>query len=110
MVCQKIADQFAIGKTGPANILKNAKVIQKAYKFFMGNCKKLRHGQHHEINEILCYWHQKCLTANAYPDEPILQEETKLIKRLDNDTSATFVALDGWLPNFKTAYRFCETS
>ena len=58
-----------------------------------------------------CYWHQKCLTANAYPDEPILQEETKLIKqRLDNDTSATFVALDGWLPNFKTAYWFCETS
>ena len=52
-----------------------------------------------------CYWHQKCLTANAYPDEPILQEETKLIKqRLDNDTSATFAALDGWLPNFKTAY------
>ena len=46
MRCRVIAEHFSIGKTCVLNILRNAKTRKK-------NCKKLRHGQYHLINEIL---------------------------------------------------------
>ena len=48
--CRIIADNFSIGKTCVSNILRNTKTLQMEYEFFTGNCKKLRHGQHHLIN------------------------------------------------------------
>ena len=65
-----IAEHFSIGKICVSNILRNAKTLQREYKFFKGNCKKARHGQYHLINEILIAWYNKCASANVFPDDP----------------------------------------
>ena len=65
-----IAEHVSIGKICVSNILRNAKTLQREYKFFKGNCKKVRHGQYHLINEILIAWYNKCASANVFPDDP----------------------------------------
>ena len=51
------------------------------YELLKGNCKKLRHGQYHLINQILIGWYKKCASANEFPDGPMLKEEAMLKKR-----------------------------
>ena len=70
MECRVIAEHFSIGKTCVSDILRNAETLQREYKFFKGNCKKLRHGQYHLINEILIAWYDKYASANVFPDGP----------------------------------------
>ena len=90
MGCRVIAEHFSIGKTCVSNILRNAKALQREYEFFKGNCKKLRHGQSHLINEILIAWYKKCASADMFPDDPMLKEEAMLIKeRLNKYELAT---------------------
>ena len=108
--CRFIGEHFSIGKTCVANILKNAKTLEKEYEFFKGNCKKLKHGQYHVINEILITWYGRCAHANIFPDGPMLKEEAMLIKaRLNRDELAAFTASNGWLEKFKQTYGLRET-
>ena len=108
--CRFIGEHFSIGKTCVANILKNAKTLEKEYEFFKGNCKKLKHGQYHVINEILITWYGRCANANIFLDGLMLKEEAMLIKaRLNRDKLAAFTASNGWLEKFKQTYRLRET-
>ena len=108
--CRFIAEHFSIEKTCVANIFKNAKTLEKEYEFFKGNCKKLKHGQYHVINEILINWYGKCANSNIFPDGPMLKEEAMLIKeRLNRDEMAAFTASNGWLEKFKQTYGLRET-
>ena len=108
--CRFIGEHFSIGKTCVANILKNAKTLEKEYEFFKGNCKKLKHGQYHVINEIPITWYGRCANANIFPDGPMLEEEAMLIKaRLNRDELAAFTASNGWLEKFKQTYGLRET-
>lgn len=110
MGCRVIAEHFKIGKTCVSNILRNAKTLQKEYEFFKGNCKKLRHGQYHLINEILIAWYKKCVSTNLFPDGPMLKEEAMLIKeKLGKNDVAAFTASNGWLEKFKQTYGIRET-
>ena len=70
MESRVIAEHFSIGKICISNILRNAKTLQREYKFFKGNCKKVRHGQYYLIYEILIAWYNKCASANVFPDDP----------------------------------------
>ena len=51
--CRDIANQFQIGKTAAATILRDGKKLRK---FFKGDCKTKRTGQFMVINEILYKW------------------------------------------------------
>ena len=51
--CRLPADQFCIGKTAAAKIIKNEASIRQEYERFNGNLKTNRKGQFHKINEIL---------------------------------------------------------
>ena len=51
--CRQLADQFRIGKTSVAKIIKNEASIRQEFERFKGNLKRNRKGQFHEINEIL---------------------------------------------------------
>ena len=50
---RQLADQFSIGKTAAAKIIKNQTSIRQEYERFKGNLKRNRKGQFHKINEIL---------------------------------------------------------
>ena len=84
--CRVIAEYFSIGNTCFSNILRNTKAVQREYEFFKVNCKKLRHGQYHLIDEIPIAWCKKYASANVFSDGPMLKEEATLIKdRLNKD-------------------------
>ena len=51
--CRQRPEQFNIGKTAAAKIIKNEVSILKGYELFMRNLKKKRKGQFHDMNEIL---------------------------------------------------------
>ena len=105
MGCRVIAEHFSVGKTCVSDILRNAKTLRGEYEFFKGNGKKLRHGQHHLINEILIAWYKNCASANVFPGGPMLKEEAMLIKEsLNKDELATFTASNGWFLNKHTNY------
>ena len=79
--CRDIANQFQIGKTAAATILRDGKKLRKEYEFFKGDCKTKRTGQFMVINEILYKWYGKCCAAGIYPFGSMLQEEAlKLMK------------------------------
>ena len=84
--CRVIAEYFSVGNTCFSNILRNTKAVQREYEFFKVNCKKLRHGQYHLIDEIPIAWCKKYASANVFSDGPMLKEEATLIKdRLNKD-------------------------
>ena len=79
------------------------------YELLKGNCKNLRHGQYHLINQILIGWYKKCVSANEFPDGPMLKEEAMLKKeRLNKNELATYFASNSWLEKFKQTYRLHE--
>ena len=107
--CRQLADQFSIGKTAAAKIVKNETSIRQEYERFKGNLKRNRKGQFHKINEILYEWFKKCCEANIYPDGQMLKEEALEIKKhLDNDEFSTFTASNGWLEKWKISYGIRE--
>ena len=84
--CRVIAEYFSIENTCFSNILRNTKAVRKECEFFKVNCKKLRHGQYHLIDEVPIAWYKKYASANVFSDGPMLKEEATLIKdRLNKD-------------------------
>ena len=67
-VFRQLADQFLIGKTAIAKIIKNEASIRQRYERFKGNLKRNRKQQFYKINEILYDWFKKCCEVNIYPD------------------------------------------
>ena len=101
--CRQLAEQFNIGKTAAAQIIKNEASIRKEYELFKGKLKRKRKGQFHDNNEILYVWSQKCCTANIYPDGPMLKEEAIEIKKcLDPEEFQNFTLK--WLEKWKLSY------
>ena len=85
--CRDIANQFQIGKTAAATILRDGKKLRKEYEFFKGDCKTKRTGQFMVTNEILYKWYGKCCAAGIYPFGSMLQEEALKIKESLNASS-----------------------
>ena len=108
--CRQLADQFRIGKTADANVIKNEASICQEYDRFKGNLKKKRTGEFHKKNEILYEWFKKCCEANVYHDGQMLKEEALEIKKkhLNADKFLTFEASNGWLEKWKISYGFRE--
>ena len=79
----KVADsqQFRIGKTVAAKIIKNEASICQEYERFEGNLKRQKMGQFHKKNEILYEWFKKCFETNVYSDRQVLKEEALEIKK-----------------------------
>ena len=108
--CRDIANQFQIGKTAAATILRDGKKLRKEYEFFKGDCKTKGTGQFMVINEILYKWYGKCCAAGVYPFGSMLQEEALKIKESLNDSSLnSFTASNGWLDKWKSCYGIRET-
>ena len=108
--CREIVNQFQIGKTAAATILRDGKKLRKEYEFFKGDCKTKRTGQFMVINEILYKWYGKCCAAGIYPFGSMLQEESLKIKESLNDSSLdSFTASNGWLEKWKSCYGIRET-
>ena len=104
--CRQLAEMFNIGKTAPANIIKNEGSIRKEYE----DLKRKRKGQFNDINEILYEWFKKCCAENIYPDGPIFKEEAMEIKkRLDKVEFKNFTASNGWLEKWKISYGVRES-
>ena len=85
-VCRKIAENFNVGKTVTATILKEEKRLRKVFEFFSGDRKKRKYGQYHTINKIVFAWYKNCASANVFPGGPILIKEVMLIKKQLNNT------------------------
>ena len=51
--CRQLADQFRIGKTAAAIIIKNEASMHQEYEHSKGSLKRNRKGQFHTINKIL---------------------------------------------------------
>ena len=79
--CRQLEDQFRIGKTAAAKIIKNEASICQEYERYKWNLKRKRTGQFHKKNEILYEWFKKCCEANIYPDGQMLKEEALEIKK-----------------------------
>ena len=103
---RSIADQFNIGKTAAASILKDGERIRQRHEQFHEKSKKrVRFGKYKEINEILYEWYKRCCASNIYPNGVMVKEEAMLVKeRLQNSDYDCFNASDGWLDGWKTSY------
>ena len=107
--CRQLADQFCIGKTAAAKIIKNEASIGQEYEPFKGDLKRNRKRPFHKINEILCEWFKKCCEANIYPDGQMLKEEALEIKKhLNNDQFLTCTVSNRWLEKWKILYGIGE--
>ena len=103
--CRQLAEKFNIGKTAPANIIKNETSIRKECEEFKGDLKRNRKGQFNDINKILYEWFKKCCATNIYPDGQMLKGEVMEIKTcLDKVEFKNFAASNGWLEKWKTSH------
>ena len=93
LACRKLAEIYKIGKTAPANILKNEKKIREQHEMFCEKSKKRnRHGKYN-----------RCCASNIYPNGVMLKEEAMTIKeQLQNSNLDDFGAWDVWLDCWKT--------
>ena len=99
LACRKLAEIYKIGKTAPANILKNEKKIREQHEMFCEKSKKRnRHGKYN-----------RCCASNIYPNGVMLKEEAMTIKeQLQNSNLDDFGAWDVWLDCWKTKYSVKE--
>ena len=68
--CRKLGDVYKIGKTAPANILKDEKKIREQHEMFCEKSENCNgHGKYHKINEILFEWYKTYCASNIYPND-----------------------------------------
>ena len=62
--CRAIAEEFKIGKTQAANVVKNEAKLREEYEIFQGkdfkHIKRENHQKFKLINDILYSWFKKC--------------------------------------------------
>ena len=100
MSCREIAEQFKIGKTQPANVIKNEASLRAEYENFQGfkHLKRQNHQKYKAINTILYKLFKKCKASGIYVSGSLLKEEAINIKDLLNNPDLNgFKASEGWL-------------
>ena len=113
MSCREIAEQFKIGKTQAANVVKNEESLRAEYENFQGkdfkHLKRENHQKYKAINTILSKWFKKCGASGIYVSGLLLKEEAMNIKDLLNNPDLNdFKASEGWLDKWKLSYGICK--
>ena len=79
MSCREIAEQFKIGKTQAASVVKNKASLGAEYENFQGkgfkHLKRENHQNYKAITTILYKWFKKCETSGIYVSVSLLKEE-----------------------------------
>ena len=95
--CRAIAEEFKIGKTQAANVVKNEAKLREEFENFQGkgfkHVKRENHQKFKPINEILYSSFTKCEASGIYVNGPLLKEETVNIKQSFKSTRI------GWFQN-----------
>ena len=113
MSCREIAEQFKIGKTQAANVVKNEASLRAEYENFQGkgfkHLKREKHQKCKAINTILYKWFKKCEASGIHVSGSLLKEEAMDIKDfLNNPDLNDFKASEGWLDKWKLSYGIRE--
>ena len=111
--CRAIAEEFKIGKTQTANVVKNEAKIRAEYANFHGkgfkHIKRENHQKFKSINDILYSWFKKCESSGIYVNGPLLKEEAMSIKQsLNLPELDGFKASEGWLDKWKLSHGIKE--
>ena len=111
--CRAIAEEFKIGKTQAANVVKNEAKLREEYQNFQGkgfkHIKRENHQKFKPINDILYSWFKKCESSGIYVNGPLLKEEAMNIKQSLNLSELDgFKASEGWLDKWKLSHGIKE--
>ena len=111
--CRVIAEEFKIGKTQAANVVKNEAKLREEYANFQGkglkHIKRENHQKFKPINDILYSWFKKCESSGIYINAPLLKEEAMSIKQsLNLPELDSFKASEGWLDKWKLSHGIKE--
>ena len=111
--CRAIAEEFKIGKTQVANVVKNEAKLREEYANFQGkgfkHIKRENHQKFKPINDILYSWFEKCESFGIYVNGPLLKEEAMSIKQsLNLPELDGFKASEGWLDKWKLSHSIKE--
>ena len=113
MSSREIAEQFKIGKTQAANVVKNEASLRAEYENFQvkgfKHLKRENHQKYEAINTILYKQFKKCEASGSYVSGSFLKEVAMNIKDLLNDPDLhDFKASEGWLDKWKLSYGIRE--
>ena len=111
--CRAIAEEFKIGITQTANVVKNEAKLREEYENFQGKGFKYIKSENHQkfkpINDSLCSWFKKRESAGIYVNGPLLKEEAMNIKQsLNLPELDDFKASEGWLDKWKLSHGIKE--
>ena len=111
--CRAIAEEFKIGKTQAANVVKNEAKFREEYANFQGkgfkHIKRENHQKFKPINDIHYSWFKKCESSGIYVNGPLLKEEAMNIKQsLNLPELDGFKASEGWLDQWKLSHGIKE--
>ena len=108
-----IAEEFKIGKTQAANVVKNEAKLREEYENFQGKgfkrIKRENHQKFKSINNILYSWCKKYESSGIYVNGSLLKEEAMNIKQsLNLPELDGFKASEGWLDKRKLSHGIKE--
>ena len=111
--CRAIAEEFKIGKTQAANVVKNEAKLREEYENFQGkgfkHIKRENHQKFKPINDILYSWFKKYESSGIFVNGPLLKEEAMSIKQsLSLPELDGFKASEGWLDKWKLSHGIKE--
>ena len=111
--CRAIAEEFKIGKTQAANVVKNEAKLREGYANFQGkgfkHVKRENHQKFKPINGILYSWFKKSESSGIYVNGPLIKEEAMSIKQsLNLPELDGFKASEGWLDKYKLSHGIKE--
>ena len=90
MSCRKITEQFRIGNTQAANVVKSEASLRAEYENFQvkgfKHLKRENHQKYKVINKILYKCFKKCEASGIYVSGSLLKEEAMNIKDLLNNS------------------------
>ena len=111
--CRPIAEEFKVGNTQAANVVKNEAKLKEEYANFQDkgfkHIKRENHQKFKPINDILYSWFKKCESSGIYVNGPLLKEETMSIKQsLNLPELDGFKVSEGWLDKWKLSHGIKE--
>ena len=106
MSCSERVEQFKIGKTQTANVVKNKASLRAEYENFQGkgfkHFKRENHQKYKAINTILYKWFKKCEASGIYVSGSLLKEKAMNIKDFLNNLDLNdFKASEDWLDKWE---------